>query len=252
MLHRRDRCIALQSLPCATNRIASCRAGASLRSGERDMRKSVWLLSAGLFALVPVPAQAQRTPTPTRARRSRATSDRPSRPRSTRGTRRSSRAGRHRRHRHHRNAPQRRRCRTCRWRSARSPPRRSRNTGATRHPPAQPGRAVAARLLDLVRSRRGVGPYPRHRHGRRQPRPRKLGRRVHRRRLSLALGRRPDRARRDRPSRGAARAAGHLVRPQHLGRPDLDHHRQAALPRLEVNGQLDDRQLRSAPARARR
>ena len=32
-----------------------------------------------------------------------------------------------------------------------------------------------------------------------------------------------------RPGRGAARTAGHAVRPQRLGRPDLDHHRQAAL-----------------------
>ena len=47
------------------------------------------------------------------------------------------------------------------------------------------------------------GPHPRHRHGRRQPRPRKFGRGVHRWRLSLAHRRRPDRARRARPHRSA-------------------------------------------------
>ena len=60
------------------------------------------------------------------------------------------------------------------------------NSRRDRHPPAEPARPVAARLLDRHRSQR-LGPYPRHRHGRRQSRPRKLGRRVHRRRLPLAL-----------------------------------------------------------------
>ena len=78
-------------------------------------------------------------------------------------------------------------------------------------------------------ARRRGRAHPRRRHGRRQSRPRKLGRRVHRRRLPLAHRHRPDRARAARPDRGAARAAGHPVRPQHLGRPDFDHHRQAAL-----------------------
>ena len=60
------------------------------------------------------------------------------------------------------------------------------NSRRERHPPAQPARPVAARLLDRHRGER-LGPYPRHRHGRRQSRPRKLGRGVHRRRLPLAL-----------------------------------------------------------------
>ena len=38
-----------------------------------------------------------------------------------------------------------------------------------------------------------------------------------------------DRARPGRSHRGPARAAGHLVRPQRFGRPDSRHHRQAAL-----------------------
>ena len=98
--------------------------------------------------------------------------------------------------------------------------------GRHRHPPAEPARAFAARLLDRHRGER-LGPYPRHRHGRRQSGPRKLGRRVHRRRLSLAQRHRPQRARRDRADRSAARPAGHLVRPQRLGRPHPRHHRAA-------------------------
>ena len=113
---------------------------------------------------------------------------------------------------------------------------------------------VAARFLDLVRSRRGRRAYPRHRHGRRQSRPRKLGRGVHRRRLSLAHRRRPDRTRPGRPHRSAARAAGHLVRPQHLGRPDLDHHRQAAssTPRSTARSTIGNYDLRRVEARRHR
>ena len=117
-----------------------------------------------------------------------------------------------------------------------------------RHPPAEPACPVAARLLDRLGSRRGSRPHPRHRHGRRQSRPRKLGRRLHRRRLSLAHRRRPQRTRPARPDRGAARPAGHAVRPQHVGRPHLDHHRQAAL-QPEVSGQVDVGNYNSAPAR---
>jgi hypothetical protein len=43
--------------------------------------------------------------------------------------------------------------------------------GRHRYPPADPGQPLTAGLLDLVRSRRGRGPHPRHRHRRRQPRP---------------------------------------------------------------------------------
>ena len=95
--------------------------------------------------------------------------------------------------------------------------------GRDRHPPAQPARPLAARLLDRHRGQR-LGPYPRHRHGRRQSRPRKLGRGLRRRRLPLAQRHRPQRARRGRAHRGAARPAGHLVRPQRLGRPHPRHH----------------------------
>ena len=56
-----------------------------------------------------------------------------------------------------------------------------------RHPPVEPARPVAARLLDRQRRQR-LGPHPRHRHGRRQSRPRKLGRGVHRRRLPPRSG----------------------------------------------------------------
>ena len=123
------------------------------------------------------------------------------------------------------------------------------NSRRHRHPPAQPARAVTAGLLDRLRSQR-LGPYPRHRHGRRQSRPRKLGRGVHRRRLSLAFGHRPQRARRDRPGRSAARAAGHPVRPQRLGRPDQHHHQEAAVHFRRL-WRSDDRQLRSTPLRRR-
>ena len=114
-------------------------------------------------------------------------------------------------------------------------------SGATDIRAAEPARAVAARFLDQHRSQ-WFGPYPRHRHGRRQPRPRKLGRGVHRRRLSLALGHRPQRAWRDRPGRGAARAARHPVRPQRLGRPD-PHLLQEAVVQFRRLWRSDDRQL---------
>ena len=181
------------------------------------MRKSVWLLSAGLFALSTsgfCAGQTRRPAQPTE----------PSADRAGRGRARGAGRGRRRPGRDHRHRP--------------GPPpgpagrsdrrHRGRRRGDAefrrdRHPPAQPARAVAARLLDRHRSQR-LGPYPRHRHGRRQSRPRKLGRGVHRRRLSLALRHRPQRAWRDRPGRGAARTAGHLVRPQRLGRPHQHHH----------------------------
>ena len=117
--------------------------------------------------------------------------------------------------------------------------------GRQRHPPAQPGRAFAARLLDRQRGQR-LRAHPRNRDGRRQSRPRKLGRGVHRRRLSLAFRHRPQRARRNRARGGAARAAGHLVWPQRLGRPD-PHHQQAAFVHLRRHRRGDLWQLRSCP-----
>ena len=119
-----------------------------------------------------------------------------------------------------------------------------------RHPPAEPARAVAARLLDRHRGER-LGPYPRHRHGRRQSRPRKLGRGVHRRRLPLAQRHRPQRARRGRADRGAARPAGHLVRPQRLGRPHPHHHPPAGIRRFRRLCRADLRQLQPDPRRRR-
>ena len=126
------------------------------------------------------------------------------------------------------------------------------NSGRHRHPPAQPARPVAARLLDRHRGQR-LGPYPRHRHGRRQSRPRKLGRGLRRRRLPLAQRHRPQRARRGRADRGAARPAGHLVRPQRLGRPDPRHHPPARI-RFRRLGRalLRQLQLHSRPARHHR
>ena len=186
------------------------------------MRKSVWLLSAGLVALsrrhTPrTTADPQPTePSPTEQAANHRTRRR--RPPKTSG----------RDHRHRPGPPP-----GPAGRSDRGDRRRRRGDAEQRrdrHPPAQPARAVAARLLDRHRSQR-LGPYPRHRHGRRQSRPRKLGRGVHRRRLSLALGHRPQRARRDRAGRGPSRAAGHLVRPQRLGRPH-PHHLQAAVVRV--------------------
>ena len=148
------------------------------------MRKSVWLLSAALIALLRDPLLVRRhRPAPTRiSPADRVLADRA-------GGGRAGRPGRGRqqarRHRHHRPgpppAPSGRADRRDRRRR-----RRDAELRRDRHPPAQPARPVAARLLDRHRSER-LGPYPRHRHGRRQSGPRKLGRGVHRRRLSLAF-----------------------------------------------------------------
>ena len=120
-----------------------------------------------------------------------------------------------------------------------------------RHPAAEPGFALAPRLLDDLGSGRRRRPHPRHRHGRRQSRPRRLGRRVHRRRLSRPRGNGLDGPRAARPNRGAARPAGHFVRTQHVGGPDFDHHRQAA---LHSGSERPDRcrQLRLSPRRGER
>ena len=116
------------------------------------MRKSFWLLSAGLFALS-TPAFAQETDTdgtdasrPTRHRRGRR-GRQPQRPAAP--SRRSTAAIS--------SSPRRaaaKRSRTCRSRSPRSPPKRCRIQRRDRHPPAEPARAVAARLLDRHRSQR--------------------------------------------------------------------------------------------------
>ena len=182
------------------------------------MRKSTWLLSAALVA-VPTPRFPSRhRRTPTRHQPQPASPTEGSRPAGR--PRRATAAGRHRQYHHHRAGPPPGRCRTCRSRSPRSAADDAAEYRRHRHPPAQPARAVAAGLLDRHRSERLRRAYPRHRHGRRQSRPRKLGRGVHRRRLSLAHRHRPQRARRARPDRGAARPAGHVVRPQRVGRPD--------------------------------
>ena len=60
--------------------------------------------------------------------------------------------------------------------------------------------------------------YPRHRHGRRQPRPGIFGGRRHRRRLPAAQRRRLRRPGRAGAHRSAERPAGHAVRQEHLGR----------------------------------
>ena len=96
--------------------------------------------------------------------------------------------------------------------------------GRRRHPSAPAAVAVVARLLDPVGSRREQRPHPRHRHGGRQSGPRKLGRGVHRRRLPLAQRHGAHRAGPGRADRGAARTTGHAVRPQRLGRHHLGDH----------------------------
>ena len=201
------------------------------------MSKSFWLLSAGFAALAtPAYAQDDQPDRPT----SRHRAGRPSRRRRRKTTRTSS-------------SPPRaaaRSSRTCRSPSRRSAASSSQNSRRDRHPPAQPARPVAARLLDRHRGER-LGPYPRHRHGRRQSRPRKLGRRVRRRRLPLAQRHRPQRARRDRADRGAARPAGHPVRPQRLGRPDPRHHPPARITSSAAIVEADLRQLRHDPRRRR-
>ena len=98
--------------------------------------------------------------------------------------------------------------------------------GRERHPRAEPARPVAARVLHRQRGER-VGAHPRHRHGRRQPRPGKLGRGVRRRRVPLTVRQRAGRPGSDRAGRGPARAAGDAVRPQRVGGPAQHRHRPA-------------------------
>ena len=85
--------------------------------------------------------------------------------------------------------------------------------------------------------------HPRLRQRRQQRRHRAFGRRVHRRRLSLALGRPDRRLPRCRPRRSAARPAVDAVRQERLGRCHLDRHREAQVRiRRQRRGVL--RQLR--------
>ena len=212
------------------------------------IRKSAWLLSAGLFALA-TPAFAQTAQSTTDTDKQAARPDRRARPKARR--RRIRRASSSRSTPATSSSPRRaatRRCPTFRWRSAPSRREQLRNTGATDI--RQLNQVAPSLLVSSTSSEGGAArrAHSRHRHGRRQSRPRRLGRRLHRRRLSLARGRRPHRAWSARSDRGAARAAGHAVRPQHLGGPDLDHHRQAA---LHAGGRGPDRrrQLRHAPRR---
>ena len=174
------------------------------------IRKSAWLISAGLVSLTtPAFAQTAVSNTDTDKQAAQPT------PGATEGAaaqdqaRRAAGAGQHRRNRHHRDAPQ--------PGAVRRSDGRQRGHGATasiyrrdRHPAAQPGLALAARLLDHVGGGSRSRPNPRHRHGRRQPRPRRLGRRVHRRRLSLARGHGPHRPRRR--STGSRCCAGRRAR----------------------------------------
>ena len=181
------------------------------------MRKSVWLLSAGFVALS-APAFAQETDSDQTSTADRRRRPRPRPSMTPRPTRRTPQQDR--RHHRHRDPPQRSAVSDVPLAVTAVTGETMQNRGATDIRQLNQVSPVAARLLDLVGSRRRRRPHPRHRHGRRQSRPRKLGRGVHRRRLSLAHRRRPDRARPGRPDRGAARTAGHLVRPQRVGRPD--------------------------------
>ena len=83
---------------------------------------------------------------------------------------------------------------------------------------------------------------PRRGHRGRQPGPGKLGRRGHRRGLSLAQLGRLRRPGRTEPHRGAERAARHAVRQEHLGRRHQHHHRTAVV-RARLRGRADRRQL---------
>ena len=133
------------------------------------IRKSAWLLSAGLLLLAtPAFAQTATSTTDTdkqtgaadpvrRGRRAPSRIRRASSSRSTPATSSSPRLAAT------------RRCPTCRWRSARSP-RRTSKYRRDRHPAAQSGCPIAARFLDLVRGGRGGRANPRYRHGRRQSR----------------------------------------------------------------------------------
>ena len=199
------------------------------------MRMTAYLLSAAATVALAAPALRSRTTTPAgagdavaghRERRGR----RPAMPRPTPTRRRrrrrrgDRRTDQRRRHRRHRDPPLRARCPTCRSRSRAVGQEALQNSGAQRHPLSSTSSRRRCWSPRPATKPNALGAYPRHRHGRRQSRPRKLGRGVHRRRLSQPHRRRPQRTRRDRARRGAARAAGHAVRPQRLGRPDQHHH----------------------------
>ena len=212
------------------------------------MRKSVWLLSAGAVRCSRRRHLRQTAPstTDTDKQTAQPTAGATAEAAAVAGPGARAAAGRHRRHRHHRDAPQPGPVRTFRSRSARSPPRSCRI-------PARPTSASSTSSPRRCSSPRPaseaerLGPYPRHRHGRRQPG------------LESSVAvfidgvyrsrsrHRPQRARRARPDRSAARSAGHPVRPQRLGRPHLHHHQ--ASRRFDFGGlwRSDDRQLRPSP-----
>ena len=120
-----------------------------------------------------------------------------------------------------------RRCRTCRSRSSVTSDRHDR-AGADPRPdrpavgrPVAQGRRSSRAPARPTSSIRGFG------NGNGNDRHRKLGRRVHRRRLSLALGRRARRPARDRAHRSAARTAIDAVRQERVGRRDQHRHQEA-------------------------
>ena len=227
----------------AATGLASARA--LVRAGEED-NAQVRVAAVGSAVYCCAPAFARRTPADPNRPRPR----RPSRPRSNRSAGRGEQQpatpgdivitaqGRT-------PGP----VRTFRSRSPRSAAAKLQNSGATDI--RQLNQLAPSLLVSSTGTEaNGSRPHPRHRHGRRQSGPRKLGRGVHRRRLSLALRHRPQRTWRDRPGRGAARSAGHLVRPQRLGRPDQHHHQASRASTPEVYGEATSAITTSAGLRA--
>ena len=221
------------------------------------IRKSAWLLSAGLVVLSATPASRKlavhrRTPTRARPADQGATAKPPrSRTRRANGSRSTPATS---------SSPRlaaTRRCPTCRWRSARSRPTRfripARATSAsfTRLSPSLLVSSTTSEGAAAVARIRGIGTVG--------DNPGLEGSvavfidGVYRSRTGVA----PDRARPARPHRSPARPAGHPVRPQHFGRPDFDHHRQAAVSDLSVGrrssvGNYDMRRARGERQRTAR
>ena len=125
------------------------------------MSKSVWLMSAGIVGLAAAPAYAQDNSTPTGQASPTQQAGQVGQPAAPPTDKEASRSS---------SPPS--SARRCSGRAD----RRLRHLcpvaaefGRDRHPPVEPARAVAARLLDRHRGER-LGPHPRHRHGRRQSR----------------------------------------------------------------------------------